>query len=627
MVRTETTKTKEELRQDTIDRIVGLYFHHYNEWTDRNDQVAKNNSMVRPDGQWSDDDRRRLAGEFRPCITINKIGPLVRQMLGLMLQNEITLKVERVGAEDDAVAEVLTGILSHVLYNEDADYINTLVEADGIIGGTGFYFIRIKVDPITDKRSFDIDCQNNTEIYLDPNARNIMQKDWKGMQREIWMSSDEIMDEWGKEKDLDGSKLLSKEDFSVNEFNGFWKGIIGRFKSLLRDSTPIDKISVYQHGMYKVMENWYVRIVDTDIWVHEYDGTYTTIEPELNDGRWIPKTAKLPKITVAHYYPYADKLLDEKDYGYKYFPTSVFTPMNLGLKIIDSQGYVEDLIGIQEELNISRSIMAEILAKGANGALLFRKGDEALREDMIEHGSTPGYKGITLSDVGAPVPVEMQIPGGLYQSQALNDKDWIDLGLIPPASRGMTEGSGESGKLYSLKILQGSTAIAMIMKNWILCQRMKGKIILEMIPDVYDKEDVIEILGEKRWNKIIEREPNVWELIQKRTYAKYDVTIEETPMTKSQRQDEFAGFSESVKSLPDEFKAVLAPEIVRLMSLPNAEAIATKFDMLIERMYGLSQMPQVPGQEGGQPQQPGTPSEQQIQQPPQGDTGQPPVAP
>ena len=594
MDKSEIAKTKEELTQEAIDRIVSLYLYHYDQWQDRNEQISVNNSMVRPTDQWSEDDRTRLTKDFRPCLTINKIGPLVRQLLGLMLQNEITLKVERVGAEDDAIAEVLTGILAHILYNDDNDYLDTIVQADGIIGGMGNHIVRIEKDPLTEKRSIVIEVQENTELYIDPNARSLMQKDWKQVMRAYWLRKDEIMALWGEQKDeegnpllVDGAPLLTDDDFSVTELKGWWNGLLGRFKSILRDSTPISQMECYKNGKYKIIEDWSLTTEEIDVWFDPLENRYVKEEPEY-DGlvQWGAKTIRVPVIKLTQYHPYSNKILNESPYPYKFFPVTIYTPMSLNLKIIDAQGFVEDLIGIQQELNIGRSAEADIIARGPNGTIIFHKDDDDLMEDMKKYGSTPGYKGISKSSVGIPKVLEMQIPPALFQYLLQNDKDWIDIGLIPPASRGLSEGRGESGVLYNLKIMQGNTAIAMIVKNWVLCQRLKGKIILEMIPDVYTREDVIEILGDDRWNSILERQPDVWERIQNRDYSRYDVTIEETPMAKSQRQQEWAQFSEEVKSMPDEMKAAVFPDIIRLSSLDHAEETAVKLEAIAKRLYG-----------------------------------------
>jgi len=96
-------------------------------------------NFVRARAQWPADIRAQREAEGRPCLTIDRLGPVIRQVVNDSRQNKPSIKVHPAdsGADVDT-AEVINGLIRNIEYTSNADVAyDTAVETavGGNIGG------------------------------------------------------------------------------------------------------------------------------------------------------------------------------------------------------------------------------------------------------------------------------------------------------------------------------------------------------------------------------------------------------------------------------------------------------------------------------------------------------------
>ena len=87
--------------------------------------------------QWPEDIKKLRRLDNRPCLTVDKSGQYIRQVVNDSRQNRPAIKVRPIDDEGDIeVAEALQGIVQHVADRSNADdAYDWAIEFDNLIGG------------------------------------------------------------------------------------------------------------------------------------------------------------------------------------------------------------------------------------------------------------------------------------------------------------------------------------------------------------------------------------------------------------------------------------------------------------------------------------------------------------
>ena len=92
--------------------------------------------------QWPIEVKRQRELESRPCLTINKIPPFIRQVVNDARQNKPGIIVSPVdNGADVATAEVINGLVRAVQRNSNADIAFDTALDHAVSGGFGFFVL------------------------------------------------------------------------------------------------------------------------------------------------------------------------------------------------------------------------------------------------------------------------------------------------------------------------------------------------------------------------------------------------------------------------------------------------------------------------------------------------------
>ena len=170
---------------------------------------------------------------------------------------------------------------------------------------------------------------------------------------------------------------------------------------------------------------------------------------------------------------------------------------------------------------------------------------------------------------------------GMIQEIQLADRDLRDTVGMHKAALGMSSNE-TSGVAISKRQTETDTGQYAYIDNVLAGVRTSGHIIVNMIPDVYDMEGTIHILGEDTKEQLINLgEQNIPSKIYDLCVGKYDVAIDTGPSYATQREELVQKLQVLLPSLPQDQIAVITDILFESMDMPKANDIAERLKKLL----------------------------------------------
>ena len=109
---------------------------------DNRDLAKDDIEFARLGKQWPDAQRLEREQSGRPCLTINKLQPIIRQVVNDSRQNRPSIKVNPADSgSDPETAEVLGGIVRNIEVRSNADVAYDTAIDSAVSGGFGYWAI------------------------------------------------------------------------------------------------------------------------------------------------------------------------------------------------------------------------------------------------------------------------------------------------------------------------------------------------------------------------------------------------------------------------------------------------------------------------------------------------------
>jgi hypothetical protein len=184
--------------------------------------------------------------------------------------------------------------------------------------------------------------------------------------------------------------------------------------------------------------------------------------------------------------------------------------------------------------------------------------------------------------------------GGTIEQVRLADQEMRDTVGIQKAALGM-ESNETSGIAITKRKMETDTGQYAFVDNIADAVRTTGKIIVRMIPEVYDVEQQLRILGKDMKEKVVRvNQLGGIDL----TTGIYDVDVDTGPSYSTQREEFIEKMGAILPSIPPEQTAVITDILFSSMDMPRADDIAERIKKLIPpQILGNEQDP---SQGGGQ---------------------------
>jgi hypothetical protein len=545
------------------------YLRFSNDADSYNRQDALDDLKFSSGDQWPVEVQNSRNLEARPCLTINKLDGFIRQVCNQQRQARPRMKAHSMNSTANAkVADILTGIFKHIEVNSDADTAYDTAFEFAVRMGWGYW--RVVTDYVRED-SFDQEIyikpiQNPFTVYFDPNSQ---------------------MPDGSDAESCLITEVMSKKDFKAQYPNADDGG-----NFTMRGTGDADADWIMKDDI-RVAEWWYTERKKTKLLLLS-DGTQVYKEdapaPEILEAAGIMvvaeretmrKTIKWAKLTGM-------EVLEEATWAGKYIP---IVPVYGQQLVVDDKrkkyGLVRQAKDPQRMYNYWRTALTESVALAPKAKWLLAEGQDEGHENewnLANVKATPvlRYKQKDIEGQPAPAPTRLQPeppPAGIVEAtSAINNDLQTVVGIFDPNQ--FMQGN-QSGKAIRGQQMQIDLSNFHYYDNLTRSLKQTGRIILDLIPKIYDKERVMRIIGYDNRpemvtiNQRIIDENGAEKILNDVTVGEYDVYMDTGPGYQSKRQEAVEAMIPLLQANPELFQAA-GDLVFRNMDFPGADVIADR---------------------------------------------------
>lgn len=536
--------------------------------------------------QWPAEVKRQRELEGRPCLTINRLPAFMRQVTNDARQNRPSIVVHPVGdGADQETAEILNGLIRNIEYTSGADvaYDTALEHA---VGG-GFGYFRICTDyAAEDVFEQDICIEriaNPLTVYGDPEFMDADSANWNSAFVTEMYSEHAFKKKFGK----DAPAINWEAD--ANDKNRLWFGQDGvRVAEWWKRDDVVAKLLKLSDG--------------TVI----FEDKYLELKPILEPLGIVPVADRqtIAKRVTQHVMS-GDGVLEKNDWKGKYIP---IIPVYGDEVIVEGERTFNSLVRFAKDparmYNYWRSTSTELVALAPKAPFIGPKG--AFKTDA-KKWATANTKTHAYIEYDGNQPPQRQgfegPPAGALQ-EALNASDDMKsiMGLFD-ASLG-AKSNETSGRAILARQREGDVSTFNYIDNLSRAIRHAGRVIVDLIPHVYNTERIIRTIAEDGTNRRVpinqptpaEQQKTAGDQAQQMqgivrvydlTTGKYDVTCEAGPSFTTKREEASVQMVEFIRAYPNA-APLIGDLLAKNLDWPGADDIADRLKAMLP--------PQVTGQ-------------------------------
>lgn len=573
MPRKKTDKQSEELLLRVKDRFKIMYD------ADEDNRILALEDMkfVNIPGEQWDENMKQERGS-RPCYEFNKVRVSGKRVINDMRANRPQGKIRAVEGGDVETAETNEGLVRNIWNVSDAETVTDYAAEYQVNGGMGAWRVDTEY---SDDTAFNQDIviqaiQNPFCLFVDPRAKDFLKRD-----ADDWILTERIShaafeEKYGDEEksDFDGDSRFDDEDWS--------------------DEDTV-RLAEYWYKVPHEKEVWMMRFPDED--------QDRVVDSESDEGAAIAQSPKLMALIQRKRVIQASKIMSVIASGNKILEgpsewagTKFPFIMVFGeFLVIDGRHYWWGLPRFakdaQRSYNVARTAISETIAQ-APKEFFWSTPDQA--EGLTSQWAEGHKKNLPFKlynpDSKAPGPPTRvggaDVPIALIQeSQIASDEIKAVTGIFD-ASFGAS-GNETSGRAIFARQQQGEIATFNFQDNMSKGIQLTYELILDLIPNIYDTERELRILGSDgaedyvKVNQVVQ-DPSTGKSMRVNDLSagKYDVTVTIGPNFSTLRQEAAETYSQLGQSFPD-LMPVAGDLIFKSMDLPYADDIAERLRTLL----------------------------------------------
>lgn len=559
---------EEIIEQDSRIQQAMEYLRQVNDVDSNNRAEALDDVRFSAGDQWPVDVQNSRILEARPCLTINKVDAYCRQIVNQIREQRPRIKAHGMNTQsNEKQAQIITGMCRHIELQSDADqaYLNAVDYAVRM----GWGYIRVTTDYVKDD-SFDQEIyikpiENPFTVYFDPNS---------------------IMADGSDAERCLITTLIPKKTFSAMYPDAeIDSGFVSRGTGdVIGDWIQKEEIRIAEYW-YTVRESVVLlQLSDgSSIYEDEYDkklGEQMGVEIIARRDS-VRKKIKWCKVT-------AMQVLEEGEWAGKYIP---IVPVYGQSTIVQGKhkrfGLVRMAKDPQRMYNYWSTALTETVALAPKAKWLLAEGQDEGHENEWAQANIKAmpvlrYKQTDIDGRPANPPIrqtpEQPPTGAMAAMQSMNLDLQAVIGIYDPNQ--LPQGI-QSGKAIQGQQMQADMTNMHYYDNLTRSIRQVGRIILDLIPKIYDTQRAMRIIGDDGKPEIMtinERkmdEQGIERILNDVTIGEFDVVMDTGPGYNSKRQ-------EAVDSMMALFQAepalvqVAGDLLVRNMDFPGADVIADR---------------------------------------------------
>lgn len=552
--------------------------------------------------QWPQTIKERRERENRPCLTVNKLGPIIRQVVNDARMNRPAVKVmPQDNNADPDTAEIMTGLIRNIEQASNADVAYDKAIDDSVSGGFGYWRINLEFANSIDfdnlenigPEAFEQDIviervMNPLSVYADPHSTAADSSDW------MECLVIERMSEKAFKKKYPDAKVSGFESSEWSEVENAWK--------------TEKEISVAEYWVREEIETQIVA-------VQMVDGIDETGQPIIGDvvtlqvDKWeqmqaqgvIGQAIGNPRAVKSHkvkqFIVTGVEVLEENDWPGTFIP---IVPVYGDEVVVGGERFFRSLIsdarGPQEQENFWLTAATEMVALAPRAPYVGRKG--AFTDPNWQHVNEAS---IPYLEFEGPDQPRREPPPNMPAADirlALMNSDNIKAATgIYDASMG-ARSNETSGVAIKARQREGDVSTFHFIDNLSRAIRHTGKILLDLIPKVYSTQRIVRILGEdgKAENVQIngqQQDPQTGALIRIHDFkaGRYDVAVSTGPSFTTKREEAATQMIEFIREYPAA-APVIGDLLAKNFDWPGADEIGERLQMLFQQQFGGQQQQQ-----------------------------------
>lgn len=534
-----------------------------------------------PGAQW-DDNMKKRRGK-RPCLEFNKLRINGKKVINEIRANRPAIKVRATQGGTKEIADIYDGLIRNIWAESKGDNVVDNAAEYQVDGGMGAWRVTTQY---SDDTAFDQDIRiegfkSPFSLHCDPNCQDPLKRDAEYWLVESRIPNGQFDDKYPKAK-------------RVN-FSG--------------DGTDVEEDDWQNEETTRVCEYWYKEPYDKEIWLVEFlrpDGSKKTITVDstadeapgtkqaiaAGQARMV-RTRKARCHRIMMVIMSGDAILEgPKEWAGSKFP---FVIVYGEYKVIDGKfkwwGLHRFAKDAQQSYNTSRTAIDETIhqapkskfwaspemAKG-NIEQWAQSHDENL--PALIANPDPKFPGMFPQRMGGA-----DVPVALIQQATVSAQDIRDVSGLHEASFG--EESGEkSGIALARKQNQAQIVTYNFPDNIAKAIELTGEILIDLIPEIYDAERELRILGEDgaedyvKVNQLVPGPPDENGMpttvrVNDLSTGSYDVTVTAGPSFATLRQESAELYSQLYP--PDSpMYPFVADLIAKAQDLPYSDKVAKR---------------------------------------------------
>ncbi|MCA3750600.1 MAG: hypothetical protein INF04_04215 [Phenylobacterium sp.] len=523
------------------------------------------------ENQWPERVRRDRELEGRPCLTVNKLVSMGRQVVNDARRNKPGIRIMPVDSEaDPETAEVLNGLIRNIEQSSNAEVAYDTALEHAVFGGFGFFRINTRY---TSDDTFDQDVviervPNPLAVYPDCYSTAADSSDWNYCY---------ITDQMAKaafKKAYPGAEEVDWEGEA-------WRGVGAPWMDG-------DFVQVAEYWVREKVKRTILLLTDGAVVpVEDYEANRPAFDAK---GVQVQGSRDVDSHRVRQYVMSGAEVLETVDWAGKYIPIIPVYGAEINFK---GKRHFRSLIrgakDAQRMFNYWRTTSTELVALAPKAPFIGRKG--AFETDAAKW-ATANVQSHAFIEFDGPEAPQRQpfsgVPAGALQ-EALNASDDIK-SVIGMFDASMGARSNEtSGKAIVARQMEADNATFHFIDNLSRAIRHAGRVLIDLIPQVYSVPRVIRVLGEdgesemKAVNQPVqeqERDPLTEEVreitkIYDLTSGRYDLTVSAGPSFASLRQEAASQMIELIRAYP-QAAPVIGDLLVKNLDWPGADEIAER---------------------------------------------------
>lgn len=525
--------------------------------------------------QWPEELRKERQEDGRPCLTMDETNQYINQIKNDQRQNKAAIKVRPIDDKaDKKVAEMLQGVIRHIEDGSSADIAYDTGFEHALRGGYGYWRVYTEY---CDENSFDQEIKigrirDRFSVYLDPSHQEPDGSDSRYGFICEWVNRDDFKRDYPNADPIDWKE--DKRDYE--------------------DWATEESIRIADYFFITEEEKTIYQLPDGSVVpaeLLEADGVNTE---GLKSRKTYTEKVIWQKIT-------GKEVLEETEWMGKFVPIieTIGNESEIDGKRILT-GIVHPAMDAQRLHNFAISAMVENVALAPKAPFVGAAGQVEGYEDKWKDANRKNipflpYTPVSVDGTVVPAPQRQPSPG---MSQGWADIVTGSRNMIQ-ASMGMYNASlgapsnEKSGKAILARQREGDVASFHYHDNLARSIRHTGRILVDLIPKIYDTKRIVRILGEDGTPETVMFDPNLKTpshesrmqdgsvmMMYNPTVGKYDVSVSVGPSYSTKRQEAAETQMQMVQANP-QLLPMVGDIMIRNMDWPGADQIADRLKAML----------------------------------------------